>query len=310
MYDSRILIAGRATKGARMQIKYFSTAWNDIKSSPGWFGRLCLLALVGLIPIFGQIVLLGYAFGWARDIAWKLQTPMPARIFGNEDGRLYSRGFFVLVIMFVCSLIPYLAQEIWLNCAGNGVGTATGAAFGTTASGVTISLFGSLFTLALSFICSLFSYAGTIRSTVYCRFSPGFQVKRLWAMIRHDTHGLVRIWAMSLLLIVIVVAVMYIALFVIVAVCGIGVLALGGSGAAAVSGSASIASGVSDSAAMASIVIACLLVLVALYFFMVGFTFISVIQARAIGYWVSQFDVPAWRGEEDPMPFELAGPRV
>ena len=29
-----------------MQIKYFQTAWNDVKNSPGWFGKMCLLALV------------------------------------------------------------------------------------------------------------------------------------------------------------------------------------------------------------------------------------------------------------------------
>ena len=34
--------------------------------------------------------------------------------------------------------------------------------------------------------------------------------------------------------------------------------------------------------------------------------FAVVIQARAVGYWTRQFDVPAWRGQDDPMPFEMA----
>ena len=38
------------------QIQYFKSAWGDIKNSPGWFGKLCLLALINFIPIFGQIV--------------------------------------------------------------------------------------------------------------------------------------------------------------------------------------------------------------------------------------------------------------
>ncbi len=65
-----------------------------------------MLGLVSLVPIFGWIVVAGYLYGWARDIAWGVHAPLPAHVFGNEDGRLYSRGFFVLVISFVCSLIP------------------------------------------------------------------------------------------------------------------------------------------------------------------------------------------------------------
>ena len=88
-----------------MQIKYYQTAWNDIKNSKGWFGKLCLLALVGLIPIFGQIVIFGYLYGWARDVAWGVHEPMPAKIFGNEDGKLYRRGWFIFVLVFVFSLV-------------------------------------------------------------------------------------------------------------------------------------------------------------------------------------------------------------
>ena len=90
-----------------MQAGYFRTAWADIKNSPGWFGKLCLLALILFIPVFGPIVLYGYAFGWARDMAWDVHRPMPARIFGNEDGKLYSRGFFAWLILLVAGLVVY-----------------------------------------------------------------------------------------------------------------------------------------------------------------------------------------------------------
>ena len=76
-----------------MQTGYFNAAWQDIKNSPGWFGKLVLLSLLSLIPIFGWLVVLGYLYGWARDIAWNVHGPLPKRIFGNEDGKLYSRGW-------------------------------------------------------------------------------------------------------------------------------------------------------------------------------------------------------------------------
>ena len=74
-----------------MEIRYFRTAWDDLRQSPGWFGKIVLLALLNLIPIFGQIVSLGYLYGWAREIAWNVHEPLPEHIFGNEDGKLYRR---------------------------------------------------------------------------------------------------------------------------------------------------------------------------------------------------------------------------
>ncbi|MEG0620528.1 MAG: DUF4013 domain-containing protein [Raoultibacter sp.] len=96
-----------------MQAGYFKTAWEDIKNSPGWVGKVFLLALVMLIPIFGQIVLAGYLYGWARDKAWGVHSPLPAHVFGNVDGKLYSRGFFVFVLGLVCALVPFFVQILF-----------------------------------------------------------------------------------------------------------------------------------------------------------------------------------------------------
>ena len=46
-----------------MQAGYFNAAWHDIKNSPGWFGKLLVLGLVSLVPIFGWIVVAGYLYG-------------------------------------------------------------------------------------------------------------------------------------------------------------------------------------------------------------------------------------------------------
>ncbi|MEG0503470.1 MAG: DUF4013 domain-containing protein, partial [Raoultibacter sp.] len=116
-----------------MQAGYFKTAWNDIKNTPGWFGKMMLLALIACIPIFGFIVVGGYLYGWARDIAWGVHGPMPKRIFGNEDGKLYSRGFFVVVIGFVCALLPWIMEVIMMAMTGFGsmtYGHAFGGGFG------------------------------------------------------------------------------------------------------------------------------------------------------------------------------------
>ena len=169
-----------------MQAGYFQTAWSDIKNSPNWFGKICLLALISFIPIFGPIVVYGYAFGWARDIAWSIHAPMPARIFGNEDGKLYSRGFFAILIGLVFSIPSLLFYSGYVGAASSGN------------AGVAAFLLG-LISFALAVAGMFFSWVGIMRMSIYGRLSPGFQVKQIWKMIQHDAGGLGRILGMVIL---------------------------------------------------------------------------------------------------------------
>lgn len=271
-----------------MQAGYFSTVWHDITASPGWFARLCLLALVLLIPVFGQIVVMGYAFGWARDAAWNLRTPMPAQVFGNEDGRLYSRGLHMFVISFVFGIIPSVLSQAWNLLAGGGVGTVTNMAFGSAASTVVIGMLYTMVIFALSVFCAVFSYVGSIRSAVYCRLSPGFQLKRIWSMIRFDVSGIMRIFLMVLLVTVVSSAVFCGAIIAIVLVMVSGVTM------------------VADPVLVVLLTLADIaVILVLLFALLIVSAFAYIVQARALGYWVAQFDVAAWGGEDDPMPFEM-----
>ena len=107
-----------------MEIRYFDSAWNDIKNSPGWFGKLALLALVGMIPIFGWIVVAGYMYGWARSIAWGVHSPMPQHIFGEPDDKPYRRGFYALIILLVIGLIPGFVSGFSETIYDSGVSAA------------------------------------------------------------------------------------------------------------------------------------------------------------------------------------------
>ena len=70
--------------------------------------------------------MLGYLYGWARDIAWDVHGPMPKHIFGNEDGKLYSRGFFAMVIGFVFMLAPWVLEAVWGGVMGLGTAWSGG----------------------------------------------------------------------------------------------------------------------------------------------------------------------------------------
>lgn len=67
--------------------RYFRTCYDDIKSSKGWFGKICLLGLIEFIPIFGQMTVYGYCWEWAHKAAWGVDSPMPKKIYGRPAAR-------------------------------------------------------------------------------------------------------------------------------------------------------------------------------------------------------------------------------
>lgn len=290
---------------------YFSAAWNDIKSSPGWFGKLLLLGLVSLIPVFGAIVVAGYLYGWARDMAWGVHAPLPARIFGNEDGRLYSRGFFVLVIGLACSLLPWVVEIIGSILTGGSFGFWAGwgyrSGFLSFPFGMASGLVGLVFfvlSIAASFFAVCFYWVGSMRMSIYGRLSAGFQFGKVWSMLRHDINGMLRILGMAVLMgIAVTVAVSIIALLVVFVCMAVGFAVTGGN--------LNINASRPDAAIVSMVFaiggVAVVLVLLAGFASMVLAMFVMAMITRALGYWTRQFDVPAWRGQDDPMPFELAG---
>lgn len=273
-----------------MEKGYFSAAWGDITKSPGWFSKILRMGLLCFIPIFGVLVVYGYLYGWARDIAWNVHRPMPEKIFGNEDGNLYKRGFFILVIGFVFSLIPGAFSFLTSMVTGvSFLGAATASSAPLGVGSLLMALVFSLAGLVLTFAVVFFYWVGAMRCALYGTLSSGFQFGKIWAMLRYDFTGLLRIFGMSL----ICGAVVGIAAFIII---GLSV-------------TLSVIFGVAFIQNETQAVIFAVIILLLILILCVVSSFISVLItaliSRALGYWTRQFQVNLWGGQEDPMPFEL-----
>lgn len=284
------------------QIKYASTAWNDIKNSPGWKGKVALLALLQIIPIFGQIVLFGYIYGWARDIAWGVHAPLPAKIFSNEDGKLYSRGFFILVILFVFSLVPGVVMNIASVLFAGGIGYGAYVEYYAPSTITAMGTGGLLALLSGVLLVGVMLFWGiaAMRTAIYDRISAGFQLKKLWAMFHHDSNGVLRILGMAVLIGVILGLVISLVAFLLVAL----IVAATVPGLMFIDSSADFAEyfGVFGP----SLFIIFLIMLGIGFVSSMGSVVIAMMVARASGYWTQQFQVAQWRGQDDPMPFEVA----
>lgn len=287
-----------------MPVKYFSTAWQDIKNSPGWIGKMLLLALLMFIPVFGWIVVAGYLLGWARDIAWGVHAPLPEHVFGNEDGHLYPRGFFAWIISIVFFALVAVVTGVLTTVLGIG---SMGGAFGWHHGGGVVWRIGTSITtllavlgaivvpIALAALGTLFEWVGWMRVAVYGRLSAGLQIGRVWAMIRHDAGGILRIFGMNALLYVLLGVVATVVACIVAVAFMLGAVVFG-SGLA----------GVADvpSFAIWLIVLALAFCAAVAYAGMVFTVFTQMMVIRALGHWTRQFDVPHWRGQDDPMPFE------
>lgn len=274
-----------------MEIRYFDSAWNDIKNSPGWFGKLALLALVGMIPIFGWIVVAGYMYGWARSIAWGVHSPMPQHIFGEPDDKPYRRGFYALIIVLVVGLIPGFVSGFSETIYDSGV------SWGAIYCSLVLDILG----FALSIAATIFGAICCVRMAIYDRLSAGFQFGRVVSMIKQDTKGAARLLGLSVVAEIIAGVVIFIAVmigsFVAFAAFGVAFFTASGTGAVTSIGGAAMASG----GLILLVVIGCL---VLAFVSIMAALFANLLIVRATGYWVYQFDVPQWGKRDDPMPFE------
>ena len=175
-----------------MQQGCFSRSWEAFRSTEGWFAKLCVLALVAFIPILGPIVVSGYLLGWARDAAWGMDNPLPRKVFGNEDGRLYRRGLFAWIISLVMGLAVFVVVFVCMSLFGLAAGVFSTLFDGAYAAGflaipATIGSFGiGAVSLVVSFAAQFFIWIGCMRMSIYDTLSAGFSNGQIWSMIKRD----------------------------------------------------------------------------------------------------------------------------
>lgn len=294
-----------------MNGRYFSTAWNDIKNSEGWIGKIFLLGLINFIPIFGQMTVYGYAFEWGHKAAWGMHTPLPRKIYGRKNSKMLRWGWFALVILFVCAVIPAIVTGIGNAISDSSTAAQTAAMYShhyhaSMATGnILLGALGGVIAFVgfvLSIAAVFFFWAGTMRMMMYDRLGTGLQFGKVWSMIKHDFGGLLRIFGMS-----IVCFVVYFLVFaIVVSIVGAGVIGTLFVGAAAGSGMYGMDSDAALGFILMALVSALPLVIVLYYLSSVAEAFIQLLVSRALGYWTRQFDVANWGKKDDPLPFERA----
>ncbi|EEZ60286.1 hypothetical protein HMPREF0762_01763 [Slackia exigua ATCC 700122] len=289
-----------------VQIKYFQTAWNDVKNSPGWFKNVLKLGLLDMIPILGTIVQNGFLYGWAREAAWNVRNPLPRTIFGNNDTRLWARGGLIFVFMFVLGLIPGIISTFsdMLTNSGYFALLAGGSYYGSvppvSGGAMALGFLLSLVSLALYVLVEFIGWAGSMRISIYDSLSAGFNIKNDWSMLKRDTNGIVRIFAMNLLFGLIFGLIFGLVFFIVCFTFLMSILVPVINASSGTMSDSEIMTAIAS--AGAGFLVFMLVFTLLIYALMCVSVWLQMITTRALGYWTSQFNVPSWGPQDAPLP--------
>jgi len=166
-----------------------SAALKSVFEDEEWIAKVAVGSLIFLIPIVGQIIVLGYMIKLARNVAQGNPRPLPR---WEDLGDLLTRGLHVFVITLAYVAPAILLMFLVLIPIGV-VGSATGDREGNIVGPLFFCLMPLVSILAVGL--SLAAYGAMARYVVYDTLSEAFKFREVFASMRADLSA----WLMLLL---------------------------------------------------------------------------------------------------------------
>ena len=282
------MVAEEELEGFRRD-RYFARSWALLTRHAGWIKPVLLLTVALLVPLVGWWGVMGYALEWARLTAWGVNAAPKQR--GVRVGECIASGARAFVVLLLWSVVAGIV--VGLLSALPLVGGIVSAAWAV-----------------LSLFFGVVVMAAELRATIYRRIVPGLRVGTVWQMVRHDPMGLLRVFGMvavgGVLMGLVSSIVAFSALASILPTLFYYMAYLGEY--SQFMSDAALASGVvafvlEALAAMGPVLIVLLLLdgFMGVITLLLGYT--------GVALWMRQFNVPAWRADEDPLPPFVSDPR-
>lgn len=161
--------------------KAFSFPFDDDQ----WVSSILLCGVLLLIPIVGQILLIGYMLETARNVAMGSPRPLPK---WNNFGEKLSLGFggFVISLGYV---LPIIIVGMLFGCLAGGLGSTSNGedAAAAMAGGLFLCLFPLLFLLGV--LVSPLILAAEARYLQTGSLGEAFNIGAVIATVRQDLGG-------------------------------------------------------------------------------------------------------------------------
>lgn len=252
---------------------YMDNAWEDLADDEGWWKAILALGLMNCVPIIGQIIMYGYLYDWAKEVAWGMKTPLSRRL--RDMGRCVKYGFLALWVMLIW-IVPVVVVGLLLGLI--------------PVAGPIIRFLVEVFAVLVGAISAVAAF----RSIIYERVLPGLQVTRVLHMVRKDPGGLWQVFCIILLVIPLLVFALFITLLPTIPFINV----ITSMATASVLGTDLVP----------LVLLGMITIVVALVVWVAGAlisAFISALYIRALGYWMRQFAPDTWKSPAAPMAFEV-----
>jgi hypothetical protein len=156
----------------------FGLAFSFVFKDRDWFKKVAIAALIGLIPIIGQMVVLGWSLNITRRVMNHDENPLPDVDFGADLGR----GFYAFVIGFVYTLPISILSGIF-GVMDAAITSSSGSDAAYTMIGlfsVCLGLFAFVYGLACAFVLPA-AYGNYLAKD---SLAAGFNLKEVFSLVR------------------------------------------------------------------------------------------------------------------------------
>lgn len=156
----------------------YSEAFTYVFDDSNWFKKILIAGLISLIPIVGQLYLLGWMIEIARRVKAGRENILPTTHFGY----FLTLGLKAFLVSLVYS-IPLILANIFLRTMG---GAAVSSETSDTVSFffMSMSCFGSFFSLLFGIIAAVGSLYGYCRLAETDEISAAINISNAWATIK------------------------------------------------------------------------------------------------------------------------------
>lgn len=156
----------------------FGLAFSFVFKDRDWFKKVAIAALIGLIPIIGQMVILGWSLNIAKRVMNHDDNPLPDVDFGADLGR----GFYAFVIGFVYTL-PITILSVIFSILDAAIAGSTGS----DAANTMITLFSvclGLFSVVYGIACAFVIPAAYANYLAKNSLGAGFNLSEVFGLVR------------------------------------------------------------------------------------------------------------------------------
>lgn len=167
----------------------FGLAFSFVSHDPDWLKKILINGLIGLIPVVGQLYLLGWGLETARRVVQQEPYPLPEVNFGGWLGH----GFRAFVVSLVYSL------PIWLFMAPMFLVAIAGGLFNLdedtmgTLVGIT-GVCGILPTIVYGIFMSLLLMPALTMTTLERSIQAGLRFRAAFRLLRDGLGGYLLAW--------------------------------------------------------------------------------------------------------------------